>query len=165
MYKCLMLWSLSLSKFNNLGDLFAVLLLLLCGGITAAWSFKAASKKSLSWWRHQIETCSALLALCEGNSPVTGEFPSQSPVTQNLDVSFDLRLHKRLSKLSRRRWFDTPSRSLWRRYIVKTHPGLTTSLLMWLPVCETASVVFWINILGKHNQIIWINDWWPLICW
>ena len=31
-----------------------------------------------SWWRHQMETFSAWLALCEGNSPVTGEFPSQS---------------------------------------------------------------------------------------
>ena len=30
----------------------------------------------LSWWRHQMETFSALLALCAGNSPVTGEFPS-----------------------------------------------------------------------------------------
>ena len=28
------------------------------------------------WWRHQMETFSALLALCAGNSPVTGEFPS-----------------------------------------------------------------------------------------
>ena len=27
------------------------------------------------WWRHQMETFSALLALCAGNSPVTGEFP------------------------------------------------------------------------------------------
>ena len=28
-----------------------------------------------SWWRHQMETFSALLALCAGNSPVPGEFP------------------------------------------------------------------------------------------
>ena len=35
------------------------------------------------WWRHQMETFSALLALCEGNSPVTGEFPSQRPVTRS----------------------------------------------------------------------------------
>ena len=28
-----------------------------------------------SWWRHQMETFSALLALCVGNSPVTGKFP------------------------------------------------------------------------------------------
>ena len=28
-----------------------------------------------SWWRHQMETFSALLALCAGNSPSPGEFP------------------------------------------------------------------------------------------
>ena len=55
---------------------------------------------------------SALLALCAGNSPVTGEFPSQRPVS--FDVFFDLRLNKRLTKQSWRRWFETPSCSLWR---------------------------------------------------
>ena len=35
-----------------------------------------------TWWRHQMETFSALLALCAGNSPVTREFPSQRPVTR-----------------------------------------------------------------------------------
>ena len=29
-----------------------------------------------SWWRHQIETFAALLTICAGNSPVTGEFPA-----------------------------------------------------------------------------------------
>ena len=37
-----------------------------------------------AWWRNQMETFSALLALCEGNSWVTGGFPSQRPVTQSL---------------------------------------------------------------------------------
>ena len=46
---------------------------------------------------------SALLALCMGNSPVTGEFPSQWLVTRNFDVFFDLCLNKRLSKQSQRR--------------------------------------------------------------
>ena len=45
------------------------------------------------WWRHQMETFSALLALCAGKSPVTGEFPSQRPVTQSFDVFFDLCLN------------------------------------------------------------------------
>ena len=45
-----------------------------------------------------METFSALLALCAGNSPVTGEFPSQRPVTRSFDVFFDLCLNKRLSK-------------------------------------------------------------------
>ena len=69
---------------------------------------------SQTWWRHQMETLSALLALCEGNLPVTGRFPSQRPVTRSFDVFFDLRVNKRLSKQSRRRWFETLSRSLWR---------------------------------------------------
>ena len=60
-------------------------------------------------------TFSALLALCEGNSPVTGEFPSQKPVTWSFDIFLDLRLNKRLSKLSWGWWFQTPSRSLWRQ--------------------------------------------------
>ena len=65
-------------------------------------------------WRHQIETFSALLALCERNRPATGGFPSQRPVTRSFDVFFDQRLNKRLSKQSRRRWFETPSRLIWR---------------------------------------------------
>ena len=51
----------------------------------------------ITWWRHQMETFSALLTLCAGNSPVTGEFPSQRPVTQSFDVFFDLRLDERAS--------------------------------------------------------------------
>ena len=50
------------------------------------------------WWRHQMETFSALLAICAGNSPVNGEFPAQRPVTRSFDVFFDLCLKKRLSK-------------------------------------------------------------------
>ena len=43
----------------------------------------------------------------------TGGFPSQRPVTGSFGVFFDLRLNKRLSKRSRRRWFEMSSRSLW----------------------------------------------------
>ena len=45
-----------------------------------------------------METFSALLAICAGNSPVSGEFPAQRPLTRNFDVCFDLRLNKQLSK-------------------------------------------------------------------
>ena len=52
---------------------------------------------------------SVLLALCEGNSTVIDEFPSQRPVTQSCDAFFDQHLNKqprrqRLSKQPRRRW-------------------------------------------------------------
>ena len=67
-----------------------------------------------SRWRHQMETFSSLLPLCEGNPPVTGGFPSQRPVARSFDVYFDLSLNKRLSKQSGHWWFDTPLRPLWR---------------------------------------------------
>ena len=47
-----------------------------------------------------METFSALLAICAGNSLVTGEFSAQRPVTQGFDDFFDLRMNKRLSKQS-----------------------------------------------------------------
>ena len=68
----------------------------------------------LSWWRRQMETHSALLAICAGNSPVTGEFSTQRPVTRIFDVFFDLRQNKWLSKQSWGWWFETLSRPLWR---------------------------------------------------
>ena len=82
--------------------------------------FKHTGKKTSyhSWWRHQMETFSALLAICAGNSPVTGEFPAQRPVTRSFDVF--LRLNQRLSKQSWGWWFETPSRPLWRHCNVVT---------------------------------------------
>ena len=61
-----------------------------------------------------METFPTLLAICAGNSPVTGEFPAQRPVTRSFDIFFDLRLNKRLSKQWWGWWFETPSRPLWR---------------------------------------------------
>ena len=71
-----------------------------------------------SWWHHQMEAFSALLAVCAGNSLFTSEFPSQMPVTRSFDIFFNLRLNKRLSIQSIRRRFETPSRSSWRHYNV-----------------------------------------------
>ena len=68
-----------------------------------------------TWWRHQMETFSARLAICAGNSPVPGEFPTQRPVTRSFDVFFDLRLNKWLSKQSWGWWFETPSHPLSRQ--------------------------------------------------
>ena len=71
------------------------------------------ASKYQTWWRHQMETFSALLALCAGNSPVTGF--TQRPVARSFDVFFDLCLNKRLSKQSLGWWFETPSGSfIWR---------------------------------------------------
>ena len=77
------------------------------------------------WRQHKLSltssngNISALLAFCGGKPPVTGGFPSQRPATRSFDIFFDLRLNKRVSNQSRRRWFETPSRSLWRHRNVK----------------------------------------------
>ena len=52
--------------------------------------------------------------------PLRGEItghrwiPCSKAVTRSFDVSFDLRLNKRLSKQSWDWWFKTPSRPFWR---------------------------------------------------
>ena len=87
------------------------------------------SQTMCTWWRHQMETFSALLVRCEGKQPVTGGFPSQRPVMPIFDVFFDPRLNRQLSKQSRRRWFETSSRSLWR------HPNdvvVVCCIVLWL---------------------------------
>ena len=69
---------------------------------------------SKACWRHQMETFSALLAICAGSSPVPGEFPAQRPVTRSFDVFFDLRPNKRLGKQWWGWWFETPLTPFWR---------------------------------------------------
>ena len=69
-----------------------------CGILTYQWYAPIDFVKSnlfciaaiLSWWCHLIETFSALLTICAGNSLVTGEFPAQRPATRSFDVFFDL---------------------------------------------------------------------------
>ena len=108
-----------------------------------------------SWWRHQMETFSALLAICAGNSPVPGEFPAQRPVTRSFDVYFDLRPNKRLSKHLWGWWFETPSRPLWCHRNVEKPIIVTVTCyacLSHLRVCVcflAASLLRW--MLLKHE--------------
>ena len=69
---------------------------------TAAWlsldhlhDRPSAIEVIITWWRHQMETCYWPF--------VTGEFPSQRPVTQSFDVFFDLRLYREAGDLRRHR--------------------------------------------------------------
>ena len=75
--------------------------------VSQYWVFTVNDEDAMTWWRHQMETFSALLAICAGNSPVPGEFPAQRPVTRSFGVFFDLCLNKRLSKQPRGWWFET----------------------------------------------------------
>ena len=61
-----------------------------------------------------METFSALLSLSVWFSRSLVNSSHKGPVTRSFDVFFDLHLNKQLNKQSRRWWFETPSRSLWR---------------------------------------------------
>ena len=63
---------------------------------------------ALTWLRHQWKHFPRYWPF------VRGEFPAQRPVTRSIDVFFDLRLNKRLSKQSWGWWFETLSCPLWR---------------------------------------------------
>ena len=110
-----------------------------------------------------METFSALLAICAGNSPVNGEFPSQRPVTRSVDVFFDLSLNKRLSKQSKPWWFETSSCSLWRHRNViwcaininhNDHPGIKIASIR---LCT--QVLVDINITKSDERLGVSNDW------
>ena len=109
-----------------------------------------------TWRRHQIETFSALLAICGGNSPVPGEFHTQRPVTRRFDVFLDPRLNKRLSKQPWGWWFESLSRPLWRHRNVWYMPffGLIDS-----PDCvmETTKYIHtgtWPRVRWKYFPIV-----------
>ena len=88
----------------------------------------------VTWWRHQMETFSALLAICAGNSPVSGEFPTQRPVTRSFDIFFDLRLNKRLSKQSWGWWFETLSCPLWRQCNDYIHRNMVVNCVVIISI-------------------------------
>ena len=82
-----------------------------------------------------METFSALLAICAGNSPASGEFPAQRPVTRRFDVFFGLCLNKRLRKQSWGWWFETLSRPLW-RHCNEYHAGPPLSNAIIQALCQ-----------------------------
>ena len=105
-------------------------------------------------WKHFLR----YWPFVRGIQRVTGEFPSQRPVTRSFDIFFDPRLNKRLRKQSRRRWFETPSRSLWR------HCNMKISLESPLSIC-LLSVNSVTPSRFKWNFRWWIfqvklKDWW-----
>ena len=128
-----------------------------------------------------METFSASLAICAGNSPVPGEFPSQRSVTRSFDIFFDLRLNTRLSKHWWGWWFETPSPPLWhyrnvtvtfvqwndtewimRRILITSTPDSisTTDIKMLIKICKTKDSHAKSFLQHTPLHLIWmiIND-------
>ena len=127
---------------------------LVCDVVSRIWGWK-----QYTWWRHQMEIFSALLAICAGNSPVPGEFPAQRPVTRSFDVFFDLRLNKRLCKQSWGWWFETPSRPFWRHRIMdnpsKIHESCRNSLVRTFSLITNYSEI----LHREQHGPCWLCHW------
>ena len=91
-----------------------------------------------------MEAFSTFLAICQGNSPVPGEFPAQRPVTRSFGVFFDLRLNKRSSKQSWGWWIETPSRPFWRHY---------NEANIWTKCLEYWSIQSWPHAVDSFTYV------------
>ena len=121
-----------------------------------------------------METFSALLAICAGNSPVTGEFHAQRPVTRSFYVFFDLRPNKQFCKQSRGWWFETPSCPLW-RYSNESEPDFCCRSPVMCSAGHECAMSYEQYKLTL-NQTVWIflsfsgfllsySESYHLICW
>ena len=108
--------------------------------------------EEITWRRYQMETFSALLAICAGNSPVPGEFTTQRPVTRSFDVFFDLRLNKRLSKKNRK---DGDLRRYHAHYdVIVMNPHKTLDSNYWSFGCKYWYIcILWIALIYEFSRV------------
>ena len=131
------------------------------------------------WWRHEMETFSALLALCEGEPPGTVTNASDA----ELWCFFHLRPNKRLRKQLRRWWFEMPWGSVWRFCNASADPGSnnatkkmgkqisSVSCLCPQEICvrpcideiRWLDISFWITLYIYENNTVWLKKWRPCV--
>ena len=100
-----------------------------------------------------METFSALLAICAGNSPATGEFPTQRPVTRSFDVFFDLRLING--------WINNGEAGDLRRHrthydVIVMHESWVINLVSWLLASplDVSSAAMILSLHDKHSLAV-----------
>ena len=115
-----------------------------------------------------MEVFSALLALCEGNPPATGGFPSQRPVMRSFDVSIDVWIGC-WKKQSSGWWFEIAT-VMWRhcnvREMLKFSFNFNEVLFPWIQLTLTPfqeyENVFSFSIISRHWNVTVI--WHPSLC-
>ena len=119
-------------------------------------AINTAALITCTWWCHPIETFCVLLAICAGNSLITGEFHTQRPVMRSFDVFFDLRRNKRSSKQSWGWWFETPSRPLWRHCNVLKMPQVidihSRGSRGRQEHCHFVQSISWLQMTWRHKE-------------
>ena len=95
------------------------------------------------WWRYGMGIFSALLALCEGNPPITGGFPSQSASDAEIWCFLSCTYEQTIEQTQGRRWFQTPWPSLachcdffFAKYELVLRENLWSNAILFLHICE-----------------------------
>ena len=106
-------------------------------------------------WCHDMKTFSALLALCEGNPPVTGGFPSQKISKVGFDFAFVVKLNSSMSKQSWGWWFETPRRSCDVIVMLSCFPHLACAFHASVAIIFDRCLVRrdWIVVMVTFKQI------------
>ena len=140
-------------------------LVMLCGTYCTLCGWIIWKGTWLYWsrWHHQMEPFSTLLAICVGNSPVTGEghyfFPVQRPMMRSFDVFFDLSLNNQLNKQSGGWWFEMPSCPLW------CHCNVIVGNILWRMVYDMRMEILQPTFAGGlSNLLVYMHSykkyWW-----
>ena len=117
--------------------------------------YVARNKISDTWWRHQMETFSALLAFCAGNSPVPVNSPHKGQWREALMLSFicawtNSWLNNRDASVLRHRRAHYDVTVI--RYLIYDHHQLTCGPYnspQWAPGCCSQEMTFLI-----HDDVI-----------
>ena len=110
-------------------------------------------RKNVSWWRHQMETFSALLAICAGNSPVPDEFPHKGQRRRALMFSLIFAWING--------WVNNREAGYFRRY--RAHYDVIVMLIQSISLSQNGYFIFYIEnkiafcfkkgcFIGPQNQ-------------
>ena len=102
------------------------------------------------FWRYRETLVKHPLALCAGNAPVTGEFPSQWSVTRSFDVSFICAWING--------WVNNRAAGDLRRH--RSHYDITvicfaSDVLLW-PAQRNPGL--WVGVWGRGSVVYWIHS-------
>ena len=132
------------------------------GGLTSHFMEEHSSLYFLfSLWRHRMDIFCVTGALCREFTGHRG-IPLTKPVTRSLNIFFDLRLNKQLSKQSRRRQLETPLRSIWRHCNgVPNSDQVIQAAVGSCNIQRVTLVQFWIGETGQIERFHALQKEWP----
>ena len=123
-----------------------------------------AHRQPAAWWWHDMETLSALLAICEGNPPIAGGFPSQrvsrngSLATCHMMVTW----HGNTFRITGHLWRESTDNWWFPSQRVSRNGSLATCLMMVSWHWNTFRIIghLWRESTGNCNKgpVMWIFD-------